>query len=194
MALAGVIGWAVNHLVKDYVLREAEKSLEIKLGEKKKEIDADLSKIRNEISRERGLRRIITAVDIWKSNRDMAIKLTRLALEEEGLTPADKLLANSNLGYYLAESFRHTNIPQEAEEAKQLASEANNSYDIRKDGYDRPEWVHNWAYVERVKAKTKDEKEALRKTIDRLVGREDLKSIRVYLQEELSALDSDLAS
>ena len=197
LALAAAIGVAMYHLVRDSVKEAVMPEVKTETDKKAKSIEeqvaANLGKLTNEISRERGLRLIITGVDHWNSRElTMGSKRTREALNEEGLTPFDKLLAKSNLGYYLAESFAATHIPQEAKEAKELASEAYNGYDRNKEGYDRPEWVHNWAYVKRITAETMEEKTDLRGIINGFLQREDLKNVRDDLQQELKALDVEL--
>ena len=197
LALAALIGAAMYHLVRDYVKEAVMAEVKEKMAEAKKLVDeqvaANLSKLTKEISREKGLRLTTSGVDYWHSHElTMAIKLTKEALNEEGLRPSDNLLVKSNLGYYLAESFATTHIDQEAKEAKELASEAYNSYDRNKEGYDRPEWVHNWAYVKRITAETMEEKTDLRGIINGFLQREDLKNVRDDLQQELKALDVEL--
>ena len=120
---------------------------------------------------------------------DKAIEVTERALDEfEDIMEEDELVfAKSNLGFYYAEKHsKGTPLWDRKAEAIALTRVGFEKYSPTASKFRKPDWVDNYVFAKAMFIQTNSEKDEVIKLANEMLGRADLQSVHVYLEESRS--------
>ena len=137
-------------------------------------------------------RRLLALVDVrsgityWIAHMyDHAIHVTQRALRDASdiLPEQEVISAKSNLGFYYAEKHRQKALWHFKKEAIALTELGYAKYNPTIADFNKPDWVDNYVFTRATFTKTRDEQREVIALIDNLLTRDDLESVRQFLQE-----------
>lgn len=155
-------------------------ALESKITQKAtKHIDDECRRLRAQVDIQAG-------VIEWHARAyDRAIEYTQRALTKAEILLSERQVtyAKSNLGFYYAEKHKVTPVWHLKEESIALTKIGFDKYSPTAADFNRPDWVDNYIFARTTFVRTTKEKAEVLALIDSLLAREDLQSIKQYLEE-----------
>lgn len=143
-------------------------------------------RISQECRKIRGQSDIQAGVIDWIGKRlNHAINKTNKALREaeDVLEETNIVWAKSNLGFYYAELHRQKPSEYLKDKSIELTKIGYDLYNPQEACYNNPDWVDNYLFVRVTFVSDNNEKSELLKEISELMTRDDLQSIKGYLEE-----------